>query len=183
MEYRVFILSCLILCLATSMPRAVNAQIEVGDQTLQRHLDDARLKEVTDRVEKNRAKKKGDHSIDYSTILDDLDRRAQSTQCEASMVLEYDQHDNEVKVDTGISTTDCDLSHGKYVIKVSLQSDTDEAKVLTFNEKWEINDAQDYTAQHSYQIGRDARLKRVRGSLSSTDGCWCKPEIPETDSE
>ena len=103
--------------------------------------------------------------------------------CEAELFIEYDQYDDEVKVQTFVSVNECQDAYGEYVIKVYLDDDSGESKIQKFTEVWRHtgvnNSNEEVVSEHFYSINSGAYVSRVRGSLSSDKACWCRHEIAE----
>ena len=85
-----------------------------------------------------------------------------TTQCDATIGLEYTQRDTLVSVEGSIENGTCAASGGDYTIVVSFRGETGELKTLEFGETWQRRDDQPVEFSTDYKIGENADLVGVR---------------------
>ena len=103
----------------------------------------------------------------------------EAIQCDATLSLEYEQHNEQVKVHTTVWVNDCQNAYGEYDVKIYYDDGSGDLKKLTFTEAWEQAGRSDtgevYVSEHSYNVGSEVYVSRVRGSLPPSNSCWCRP--------
>jgi len=85
-----------------------------------------------------------------------------STQCAATIEIEYTQRDTLVGVEGTIHHLDCAASNGEHRLTVSVRDENRELKTLEFVEAWQRKDGQPVKFNVSYPIGDNVDLVSVR---------------------
>lgn len=85
-----------------------------------------------------------------------------TTQCDATIALEYTQRDTVVRVEGSIDNGTCAASSGDYAIVVSFRDGNGELKTLEFGETWQRSDDRPIAFTTDYRIGENVDLVGVR---------------------
>jgi hypothetical protein len=85
-----------------------------------------------------------------------------TTQCDATIALEYTQRDTLVSVEGSIENGTCAASSGHYTIVVSFRDETGELKTLEFGATWQRSDDRPVEFSTDYKIGENVDLVGVR---------------------
>ena len=118
---------------------------------------------------------------------DEIKREAgEAIQCDVTLNLEYEQHNEQVKVYTTVWVNDCQNAYGEYDVRVYYDDGSDDLKKLTFTETWEqagqSESGEAYVSEDFYTVGSEVYVSRVRGLLPPSNSCWCRPSAAKGES-
>ena len=100
-----------------------------------------------------------------------------SSQCQASMNIDYVQRGEFASVDGEIRNEDCPASAGEYVLRARIRDADGETQSLEFPQTWQRSDDQHVSFSRELPIGADAQLLNLRAQRLS---CECaEPVEPE----
>jgi hypothetical protein len=99
-----------------------------------------------------------------------------TTQCAASIEIEYTQRDTLVSVEGTIHHRDCAASHGEHRLTVSVRDENRELQTLEFVDSWQRKDDQPVPLSVTKPIGDNVDLVSVRARSLR---CMCDDAAPE----
>lgn len=111
--------------------------------------------------------------IPYSTTMPMKDLSVGDNKCQASVLLNYAQYNDRVKVESEIENTDCAASHGQFTMVVKSFDDNGEQYTDKYVEKWQREDSQSAINKHEYPLRENTQIKRVYTRTGFNDFCTC----------